>query len=87
MHQLTGIPRDTTPEAYRVQCNVLRRTSLDQRLQQTFDLIEMAEEFAAAGIRRRHPDYTPAQVHLALARMRLGDDLFRLAFPHVEVSL
>lgn len=85
--QFAGIPHDTSPEAFRVQCEVLRRLSPSQRLQQTFELIEFAESIAAAGIRRRHPDYNPEQVRVALARMRLGDELFRLAYPDVEVAL
>jgi hypothetical protein len=31
-----------------------------------------------AGIRRRHPDYDDLQAHMALARMTLGDDLYRV---------
>ena len=80
MHQLAGIPRDTTPEAYRVQCNVLRHMSPDQRLRQTFDLIELAENIAAAGIRRRHPDYTPAQVHWRLRECGLAMICFAWPF-------
>ena len=82
----TGIPRDTSSEAYQVQCEVLRRMSPSQRLQQAFDLMDFAESIAAAGIRCRHPNYNAEQVRMALARMRLGNDLFRLAFPNVEVA-
>ena len=87
LDHFTGIPHDTTPDAFRVQCDMLRRLSPSQRLQTAFELTQLAESLAAGGIRRQHPDYNAEQVRLALARMRLGDDLFRVAYPDVEVSL
>lgn len=42
---------------------------------------EAAFETARTGIRSRHPDYSDSQIRLAEIRMRLGDDLFRAAFP------
>jgi hypothetical protein len=51
------------------------------------DLTRLAESAASNGIRRRHPHYSENQLRLALARMRLGADLFQTAFPDVEVAL
>ena len=45
----------------------------------------MARELATAGIRARHPEYSEAQVRLAYARLTLGDDLTRAAWPNVEL--
>ena len=37
---------------------------------------------ALAGIRRRHPEYTDEQVWWAWARLTLGDDRCREAWPN-----
>lgn len=36
---------------------------------------------AEAGIRMRHPDYSDDEVRLTGIRIRIGDDLYRAAFP------
>ncbi|MCC7083933.1 MAG: hypothetical protein IT427_02875 [Pirellulales bacterium] len=87
IHKLRGIPQDTTLEAFRVQCDIFSRLSSTERLRRTFDLIDFAERLSAAGIRQRHPDYTEEQVRMALARMRLGDEVFQQVYPRVEVAL
>jgi hypothetical protein len=84
---LSGIPRDTSPAAFRVQCQIVGRLSPSERLQMAFDLTRFAEEIAQGGIRRRHPNYSAEQVRWAIRRMRLGSNLFRKVYPHVEVDL
>jgi len=37
-------------------------------------------QISADGTRHRHPEYDEAQVHHALNRMLLGDDLFQAAW-------
>jgi hypothetical protein len=66
-----GRPLDTSPEAHRVQGELY-----------AFDLSEAARRMALAGIRRRHPDYTDEQVWCAWARLTLGDDRCREAWPN-----
>jgi hypothetical protein len=38
-----------------------------------------------AGIRARHPRYTPEEVRRALARLLLGDELTRRVWPHADL--
>jgi hypothetical protein len=57
----------------------------EQRLAAVFELCEVAGQLNRDGIRRRHPDYDESLVGDALARMRLGDALFREAFPSRRV--
>lgn len=38
-------------------------------------------EMEEAAVRRRHPEYSDHDVHLALVRRRYGDDLVRGAWP------
>jgi hypothetical protein len=86
MNRLTGIPADTSPEAYRVQTEALRRLGPKRRAAMTFELNQQMLSWLAAGIRMRHPEYTDGQVRLATIRLRLGDTWFRVGFPGVEIK-
>jgi len=55
------------------------------RIEAAFRLTELARHTAMAGIRARHPHYTPGQVTLALARLVLGDGLTRRVWPLEEL--
>jgi hypothetical protein len=46
-----------------------------------FQLADTTRHLAMAGIRRRHPGYTDEEVTLAWARLTLGDELCRAAWP------
>jgi len=83
---IQGIPADTTLEAARVQFEVLRRLGTEGRLRLMFDLMENLQATLEAGIRLRHPEYTPKQVRWALVRLRLGEAMFRQCFPDIEVA-
>ena len=75
------VPEDTDPEAWEMQADVLRRLGGAARLARVFALNERARELAVAGIRRRHPEYTDAQVHAAWLRLKLGDAIARAVWP------
>lgn len=85
VEQISGIPRDTSPDAFWAQCNALRRLGTAGRLRLAFDLTDQVWKTTEAGIRRRHPEYSDEQVRLALIRMRLGNDLFQIGFPGQQV--
>lgn len=76
---------DTSPDADAIQIDAYRRLGGPGRAQVMFRLTELARRTAEAGIRRRHPGYGDAQVMLALARLVLGDDLVRSAWPDREL--
>jgi hypothetical protein len=78
---------DTTAEAARVQIEIYRRMAPEQRLQQAFDLSEFTRELSAGGVRARHPDYTERQVQLAVIRLVLGDELYRIGYPDEDVAV
>ena len=82
----SAIPRDTTPEAFWVQIEALRRLGVAGRARSTFQLGEQMRHMSAAGVRMRHPDYTGDQVRLAVIRLRLGNELFRKVYPGVEIE-
>ena len=73
--------RDTSIEAYGVQVEVVRAMSTGERMAQVMELSESMWAVTADGIRRRHPDYDSSEVEWASRRLRLGDELFRAAWP------
>ena len=81
MNRLTGIPRDTSPNAYWIQCEALRRLGTAGRLRLAFDLTQQVWDTVEEGIRRRNPEYTDDQVRMVIVRLRLGEELFRIGFP------
>jgi hypothetical protein len=76
-----AVPADTDPEAYRVQIEAHRRMGPQGRAAAAFRLNEVARTLALAGIRGRHPEYDEEEVHLAYARLALGDALVLRAWP------
>ncbi len=73
--------RDTSADADAVQMEAYRRMGGTARSEIASRLTTMARETAAAGIRRRHPEYDDASVKLALARLLYGDELVAKAWP------
>ena len=80
-HQSPFPAGDTTAEADAIQVEAYRRLGGMERLAIAFRLTALVREAAAAGIRRRHPDYDESRVRMGLGRLRLGDELMRKAFP------
>lgn len=85
MEAWSPIPRDTSPEAYRVQMDAYRRMGGAARLAIAFELTEFTRDLARAGIRQRHPEYTETQIAAAFRRLVLGDELHRRACPSDEI--
>ena len=84
---LTGLPSDTTPEAFRVYMSGLRALGGERRAAKIFDAGATLRALSEAGVRRRHPDYTEEHVRLAVLRLRIGNEAFRQAFPGVDLRL
>ena len=81
-----GIPRDTTPDAWRVQGEALRAMGIEGRARMTFELSDNLRRSVEAGVRHRHPEYDEDQVRLAGIRLRLGDELFGEVYPDLEIQ-
>lgn len=73
--------RDTSVDAQARQDAVLRAMRPEERVAMAAEMSEAAFQIAEDGIRLRHPEYTDEQVRLTGIRLRIGDDLFRAAFP------
>lgn len=79
------VPLDTSADAHKAQTAIYRQLGGRERLAVAFRLTAATRAMSLAGVRERHPDYSDEQVHLAFARLRLGDDLVRLAWPDHEL--
>ncbi|MBM4026637.1 MAG: hypothetical protein FJ280_14730 [Planctomycetes bacterium] len=80
MSNVESIPRDTTPEAFHKQIEILRRLGLSGRAAMTFELSDNLRAFVAAGVRHRHPCRDDRTVEREVIRLMIGDDLFRKAY-------
>lgn len=65
-------PRDTSNEAYRRQIDALRAIAPADRLRIADAMSSEVRALAEAGIRRRHPEASPAEVAERLADLLLG---------------
>ena len=77
-------PLDTSPEAERIQLDIFRRMSPEERLQRGSELSQLCRGLLADGVRYRHPDYGEDEIHLAVIRIELGDELFLKVYPHAN---
>lgn len=80
-------PLDTTIDAERMQIDVLRRMTPEQRLKSAIQLSHMSRSLLAEGVRKRHPDYDEQQVKVAVFRLLLPLDLFNAAYPEAREIL
>lgn len=78
-------PLDTSEEAWSVYLDMLRRMSPERRFEMGLRLNALCRRLLEAGVRDRHPDYTDEQVRLAVIGLLLPEDLFRAAYPGVEM--
>ncbi len=74
-------PYDTSEEVDRIQFDIFRNMSEDQRQQRAAELIRSCRELQEQGVRIRHPNYTDDEVRIAAIRMRLTEELFQKAYP------
>jgi hypothetical protein len=72
---------DTSPDAEARQLAVYRAMTPARRVELAAEMSEEMFAVAAAGIRARHPEYDDVTVTRAVRRLRVGDDLFRAAWP------
>lgn len=74
-HAMSALFPDTHPKAEALQIDLIRRILAWKKLAVLDSLNETVKTLALSGIRERHPDATPQQVHQVLAELMLGADL------------
>lgn len=72
---------DTTEDAQRRQDAAFREMGPERRVAAAFEMSESAFAITRSGIQARHPEYSTEEVESAEIRLRLGDELFRAAYP------
>jgi hypothetical protein len=72
---------DTSNAAHAAQLDVWRRIGPLGRLSLAAAMSDDVAEIFRLGIARRHPGYSEQEVRFTALRSRLGDTLFRRAFP------
>lgn len=77
-------PSDTSPEAWALVEDGLRRMSPAERVARSASLTILAHRFALAMIRRRHPEETDRQHRLRLAARYIDASTMRAAFGWVD---
>lgn len=60
---------DTSIEAQAIQLEILRAMTGEQRLLLAFEMSLFARDFARAGIRQEHPDWSETRVARELLRL------------------
>jgi hypothetical protein len=63
---------DTSPKAVAIQSELHAKLGPEGRLLLALRMSDLAREFARAGVRARHPDYTEEQVSRELVRTLCG---------------
>ena len=87
MHTIVAViahvsaPLDTTRDALDIQVAAWRAMGGNARASAAIELSESIREISAAGIAKRHPEYSQLEVKLALFRLLHGDELFSRAWP------
>lgn len=76
---------DTSRDVFEAQVELYRAMTPAKRVQMSWDMTSYALGVAADGIRSRHADYSEEEVQWALRRLRVGDELFRAAWPDAPV--
>ena len=67
-------PRDTSPEAWKVLIDLIRKMSPEGRLQRAIELTAAVRNLGEAGIRQAHPGASEREIFLRVAQRQLGGD-------------
>jgi len=73
-------PADTSPEAWAVYLDLVRRMTPAERLQRALEWSDVVQKLLEAGLREKFPRADECEIFLRSARLRLGRDLFRKAY-------
>jgi hypothetical protein len=76
-------PADTSPEAWKVYLDLLRRATPEEKLQRAIELSQLVRSFAEAGMRERHPHAGAKEIFFRRVRKEWGPALFRKVYGDV----
>ncbi|MBI3195168.1 MAG: hypothetical protein HYZ34_12000 [Ignavibacteriae bacterium] len=81
-----AIPSDTSLEAARIQFSIYRSLGTEGRAKMALELSDNLRRLVETGVRSRHPEYDDKQVHLAVIKLMVGDELFAKAYPGCNIE-
>ena len=65
-------PRDTSPEAWKVQMDLMRKIPPEEKLRRAIEFTSMVSNLSEAGIRQAYPEAGEREIFLRLAQRKLG---------------
>ena len=81
---MSVLSSDTHPKMEALQIEFIRRMPARKKFAIVDGLNETVKTLAPTGIRQRHPNETPEQIHRLLAGRMLGEELARKVYDHAR---
>jgi len=81
---MSALYSDTHPKMEALQIQVIRRMPAWKKISVVDGLNETVKTLATSGIKQRHPEATPVEVHRMLAELMLGAELARKVYDHAR---
>ncbi|HLA08214.1 MAG TPA: hypothetical protein VJ022_12255 [Anaerolineales bacterium] len=81
---MSVLSSDTHPKMEALQIQVIRRMPAWKKISIVNDLNETVKTLAVSGIKERHPNATPQEIHRMLAELMLGAELARKVYDHAR---
>ena len=81
---MSVLSSDTHPKIEKMQIEFIRRMTTWKKFAIVDGLNETVKTLAVSGIKQRHPNATPQQIHRMLAELMLGAELARKVYDHAR---
>jgi hypothetical protein len=81
---MSALSADTHPKIEKMQIEFIRRMPAWKKISMVDGLNETVKTLAISGIKQRHPEAAPAQIHRMLADLMLGAELARKVYDHAR---
>ena len=81
---MSVLSSDTHPKMEALQIQFIRRMPAWKKISIVDGLNETVKTLAISGIKQRHPEAAPAQIHRMLADLMLGAELARKVYDHAR---
>jgi hypothetical protein len=81
---MSALFSDTHPKMEALQIQFIRRMPAWKKISIVDGLNETVKTLAISGIKQRHPEAAPAQIHRMLADLMLGPELARKVYDHAR---
>ena len=81
---MSVLSSDTHPKIERMQIEFIRQMPSWKKFAVVDGLNETVKTLAITGIKQRHPDASPQQIHRMLVTLMLGEELARKVYDHAR---